>query len=53
MGNHTMLVIAHRLETISIANRVLLLEDGKLKELTRSTIFDGYHKSLVPAGLVL
>ncbi|CAO2839320.1 unnamed protein product [Amaranthus hypochondriacus] len=38
MKNHTVLVIAHRLETVLMAERVLLLEAGKLKEVDRSIL---------------
>tara|TARA_B100000965_G_C19592384_1_gene758541 strand:+ start:1025 stop:2779 length:1755 start_codon:yes stop_codon:yes gene_type:complete len=38
--NRTTIVIAHRLSTIINANKILLLEDGKIKE-------EGTHKSLL------
>lgn len=50
MENHTVLVIAHRLETVLMANRVFLLEDGKLKEVTRASLLD---HSLVSPKLVI
>ncbi|XP_062112746.1 ABC transporter B family member 29, chloroplastic [Humulus lupulus] len=48
MENHTVLVIAHRLETILMAKRVLLLENGKLQELSRNQ-----YDSRVSRGLVI
>ncbi|CAL9026406.1 unnamed protein product [Prunus brigantina] len=43
MENHTVLVIAHRLETILMAKRVFRLDAGKLEEVTRSSILGGQH----------
>ncbi|KAL2323071.1 hypothetical protein Fmac_027450 [Flemingia macrophylla] len=53
MQNRTVLVISHRLETVMMANRVFLLDKGKLKELSRSTILDGHNDSLLSSGLVI
>uniref|UniRef100_A0A2N9GLP0 ABC transporter domain-containing protein n=1 Tax=Fagus sylvatica TaxID=28930 RepID=A0A2N9GLP0_FAGSY len=53
MENHTVLVIAHRLETVLMAKRVFLLDDGKLEELTRSTLLGGHHDMVVSTGLVI
>ncbi|XP_057960823.1 ABC transporter B family member 29, chloroplastic isoform X2 [Malania oleifera] len=53
MKNHTVLVIAHRLETVLMANRVFLLEDGKLEELARSSLLRGLHGSPVSTGTVI
>lgn len=50
LKNHTVLVIAHRLETVLMAKRVFLLNDGKLEEVTRSNLLDGQHVSM---GLML
>uniref|UniRef100_A0A0D9W4P1 ABC transporter domain-containing protein n=1 Tax=Leersia perrieri TaxID=77586 RepID=A0A0D9W4P1_9ORYZ len=36
MANHTVLIIAHRLEMILMADRIVLLEGGKLREITKS-----------------
>ncbi|KAG8064394.1 hypothetical protein GUJ93_ZPchr0004g39814 [Zizania palustris] len=36
MANHTILVIAHRLEMILMADRIVLLEGGQLREITKS-----------------
>ncbi|KAJ0969684.1 hypothetical protein J5N97_022561 [Dioscorea zingiberensis] len=43
--NHTVLVIAHRLETILMADRVFVLSGGKLEELAKSSLLtqDGKH----------
>ncbi|KAJ7976137.1 ABC transporter family protein [Quillaja saponaria] len=53
MKNHTVLVIAHRLETALMAKRVFLLDNGKLEELTPSTLLGTRHDSLLSAGLVI
>lgn len=41
MQNRTVLVIAHRLETVLMAERVFLLEDGHLREVPRSSLLNG------------
>ncbi|XP_073099739.1 ABC transporter B family member 29, chloroplastic isoform X2 [Elaeis guineensis] len=48
MANHTVLIIAHRLDTILMADRVLLLDRGKLEEVSKSSLLaqDGQHASL-------
>ncbi|XP_010245202.1 PREDICTED: ABC transporter B family member 29, chloroplastic [Nelumbo nucifera] len=38
MKNHTVLVIAHRLETVLMAKRVFLLENGRLEEISHSSL---------------
>ncbi|KAK0585766.1 hypothetical protein LWI29_033781 [Acer saccharum] len=53
MENHTVLVIAHRLETVMMAKRVLLLENGKLEEVNRSTLMGSHYNSLASSGLVI
>ncbi|KAM3737436.1 hypothetical protein ACB098_09G055600 [Castanea mollissima] len=54
MENHTVLVIAHRLETVLMAKRVFLLDDGKLEELNRSTLLGGsHHDKVLSTGLVI
>ncbi|XP_027364890.1 ABC transporter B family member 29, chloroplastic isoform X3 [Abrus precatorius] len=53
MQNRTVLVISHRLETVMMAKRVFLLDNGKLKELPRSTMLDGQKDSLLSSGLVI
>ncbi|XP_027173382.1 ABC transporter B family member 29, chloroplastic [Coffea eugenioides] len=47
------LVIAHRLETVLMAQRILLLDDGKLQELSRSSLIDAQHTSLASLALVI
>ncbi|KAJ0027283.1 hypothetical protein Pint_36035 [Pistacia integerrima] len=47
MENHTVFVIAHRLETVMMAKRVFLLNEGKLEELNRPTLFSSKYDSLV------
>ncbi|KAG6471915.1 hypothetical protein ZIOFF_069368 [Zingiber officinale] len=37
MENHTVLVIAHRLETVQMADRVAVLDRGKLTEIAKSS----------------
>lgn len=53
MENHTVLVIAHRLETVLMAQRVLLLDKGKLVELTHTKLLDSSHDLLLSSGLVI
>ncbi|KAL9428108.1 hypothetical protein AB3S75_030159 [Citrus x aurantiifolia] len=53
LGHHTVLVIAHHLETVMMAKRVFLLDNGKLEELNWSTLLGSNHDSLVSAGLVI
>ncbi|XP_059595152.1 ABC transporter B family member 29, chloroplastic isoform X2 [Vitis vinifera] len=53
MENRTVLVIAHRLETVLMAKRVFLLDDGKLEELNRSALLGGKSDSLLSTGLVI
>lgn len=53
MQNRTVLVIAHRLETVLMAQRILLLDDGKLQELSRSSLIDAQHASLASLALVI
>ncbi|RDX92815.1 ABC transporter B family member 29, chloroplastic, partial [Mucuna pruriens] len=51
MQNRTVLVISHRLETVMMAKRVFLLDNGKLKELSRSTMLDGHKNSLLSSEI--
>ncbi|VVB13120.1 unnamed protein product [Arabis nemorensis] len=53
MEDHTVIVIAHRLETVMMAQRVFLLDKGKLKELSRSSLLNTHKDSLSSAGLVI
>ncbi|XP_019265458.1 PREDICTED: ABC transporter B family member 29, chloroplastic-like isoform X2 [Nicotiana attenuata] len=46
MQDRTVLVIAHRLETVLMAERIFLLEDGCLREVPRSALLDGQNGSL-------
>ncbi|CAI9097716.1 OLC1v1034188C1 [Oldenlandia corymbosa var. corymbosa] len=43
--NRTVLVIAHRLETVLMAKRILHLNDGKLEELSRSSVLAAQRSS--------
>lgn len=52
--NHTVLVIAHRIETVLMAERIFLLENGKLEEIPRLSLINGRQRdSLALAGLVI
>ncbi|KAG6638085.1 ABC transporter B family member 29, chloroplastic isoform X1 [Carya illinoinensis] len=53
MQNRTVLVIAHRLETVLMAKRIFLLNDGKLDELSRWTLVDRHHDLAESTGLVI
>ncbi|XP_030443609.1 LOW QUALITY PROTEIN: ABC transporter B family member 29, chloroplastic [Syzygium oleosum] len=53
METRTVLVIAHRLETVLMANRIFTLNDGRLQELTRSSLLGGRPNYLQSEGLVL
>ncbi|KAK7267995.1 hypothetical protein RIF29_20677 [Crotalaria pallida] len=53
MENRTVLVIAHRLETVLMATRVFLLDNGRLEEVPRSTLLDSHKDSLISSGLVI
>lgn len=46
MQNRTVLVIAHRLETVLMADRILLLEDGMLHEISRESLLDAQNTSM-------
>ncbi|KAL0309513.1 UNVERIFIED_CONTAM: ABC transporter B family member 29, chloroplastic [Sesamum radiatum] len=52
LRNRTVLVIAHRLETVQMAERIFMLNDGKLQQLSHSDLLDGKHGSLATALLV-
>ncbi|KAF7818798.1 ABC transporter B family member 29, chloroplastic [Senna tora] len=53
MENHTVLVIAHRMETIRMAKRVFLMDKGKLQELPPSSIWGGHKDSLLSSEFVI
>lgn len=53
MKNHTVLVIAHRLETVLMAERVLILEAGRLREVDRSMLTNSAHDWQSSASLVI
>ncbi|CAA2970494.1 ABC transporter B family member 29, chloroplastic [Olea europaea subsp. europaea] len=53
MQNRTVLVIAHRLETVLMTERVFLLNDGKLREVSHSSLMDELHGSLSSTELVI
>ncbi|KAE9465593.1 hypothetical protein C3L33_02499, partial [Rhododendron williamsianum] len=53
MEDRTVIVIAHRLETVLMAERVFLLDDGKLRELKHSAVLGGKHDTLTSAGIVI
>lgn len=52
MQNRTVLVIAHRLETVLMAERIFLLNDGKLQQLSHSALLNGQPES-VATGLAV
>lgn len=47
------LVIAHRLETVLMASRIFVLDEGKLQEVNRSALLDGKSSLSVESGLVI
>ncbi|KAK9127802.1 hypothetical protein Syun_016599 [Stephania yunnanensis] len=50
MRNRTVLVVAHRIETILMADRIVILENGKLEEVTRSSLLNRSNcYSLLPS----
>ncbi|KAL6988438.1 ABC transporter B member 29, chloroplastic [Sarracenia purpurea var. burkii] len=53
MENRTVLVIAHRLETVQMAKRVFLLDDGKLQELKHLSVYRGLRDTMPSSGLVI
>ncbi|XP_004494042.1 ABC transporter B family member 29, chloroplastic [Cicer arietinum] len=50
MENRTVLVISHRLQTVMMAKRIFLLDNGKLEELPQSTMLNGDMDSLLSSG---
>ncbi|KAJ0603500.1 putative bacterial ABC-type protein transporter [Helianthus annuus] len=53
MKDRTVIVIAHRLETVLMAERVFLLKEGKAQEISRSSLQDDRSDSLASSGLVI
>ncbi|KAI7754948.1 hypothetical protein M8C21_026761 [Ambrosia artemisiifolia] len=53
MKDRTVIVIAHRLETVLMAERVFLLNEGKAQEISRSSLQDGRQDLLASSGLVI
>ncbi|CAM8933695.1 unnamed protein product [Rhodiola kirilowii] len=53
MKDRTVLVIAHKLETVMTADRIFLLVDGKLKEIPASSLLSDNHESLIASGIVI
>lgn len=46
-------MISHRLETVMMAKRIFLLDNGKLEELPRSTMLNGHMDSLLSSGHIV
>ncbi|CAM8991568.1 unnamed protein product [Rhodiola kirilowii] len=53
MKDRTVLVIAHKLETVMTADRIFLLVDGKLKEIPASFLVSDNHESFIASGIVV
>ncbi|GAB4833374.1 ABC transporter B member 29, chloroplastic [Ancistrocladus abbreviatus] len=53
MKNVTVLIIAHRLETVLMAKRVFCLNNGRLEEISQSSLVGGHRELLASAGLVI
>ncbi|XP_031102437.1 ABC transporter B family member 29, chloroplastic [Ipomoea triloba] len=47
MHNRTVLIIAHRLETVLMAQRVFLLDNRRLQEIPRSSLLDSRQHGLI------
>ncbi|KAL8527083.1 hypothetical protein ACS0TY_016081 [Phlomoides rotata] len=43
MQNRTVVVIAHRLETVLMAERIFMLNEGKVQQLSHSALLDAHH----------
>ncbi|CAA7405353.1 unnamed protein product [Spirodela intermedia] len=54
-ANHTVLVIAHRVETVLMADRIFLLDGGQLEEVSRSAFLsrDGKPAPPMANGLIV
>ncbi|KAL5721252.1 ABC transporter B member 29 [Ranunculus cassubicifolius] len=56
MEKHTVLVIAHRLDTILMADRIFSLENGKLEEISHTSLITNNgspNGSVVSSGIVI
>ncbi|CAI9287887.1 unnamed protein product [Lactuca saligna] len=55
MKRRTVIVIAHRLETVLMAERVFSVKEGKVEEISRSSLMVGLgqHDSLASTGLLI
>ncbi|XP_023772356.1 ABC transporter B family member 29, chloroplastic [Lactuca sativa] len=55
MKTRTVIVIAHRLETVLMAERVFSVKEGKVEEISRSSLMVGLgqHDSLASTGLLI
>jgi len=49
----TTIVIAHRPETIRMANRIFLVENGSAREIDKSVLDDLKQKALEVSGVIL
>lgn len=46
-------MIAHRLETVLMAERIFLLNDGKLQQLSHSALLDSHQHGSLATALVV
>lgn len=46
------MIIAHRLETVLMAEKIYHLTEGKVQQLSRSALLDGHH-GLLESALVV
>uniref|UniRef100_A0A7N0V0H4 ABC transporter B family member 29, chloroplastic n=1 Tax=Kalanchoe fedtschenkoi TaxID=63787 RepID=A0A7N0V0H4_KALFE len=53
MEDRTVLVIAHKLETVMTADRIFLLVGGTLREIPASSLLSDHHESLIASGIVI
>lgn len=52
-ANVQVLVIAHRMETVMMADRIVLLDSGKLQDVTHSFHSEGHRESVLSSGLII
>lgn len=52
-ANVQVLVIAHRMETVMMADRIVLLDGGKLQDVTHSFHSEGHRGSVLSSGLII